>query len=178
MGGRHGEEGRTKKADRECSGNEVPRRSGSGFSEAGLEREVLPSRRSWSSRSPCRRRTQHFGTRTSLLRANKDVGSALVYLAADGENGRRRPRGPRRNEGLRQEGRQGRRDFRGRGEHRFPYSLRILAKPRKARVARVGSDSLSLSLSVCLSVHQFPVLNLLPWSDHHAVRGAQAGRDA
>ena len=60
--------------------------------------------------------------------------------------------------------------------------MRILAKPRKARVARVGSDSLSLSLSlslsVCLSVHQFLVLNLLPWSDHHAVRGAQAGRDA
>ena len=33
--------GEDEKSDRECSGNEVPRRSGSGFSEAGLEREVF-----------------------------------------------------------------------------------------------------------------------------------------
>ena len=32
--------------------------------------------------------------------------------------------------------------------------MRILAKPRKARVARVGSDSLSLSLSLSLSVYR------------------------
>ena len=38
---RDGGGGEDEKSDRECSGNEVPRRSGSGFSEAGLEREVF-----------------------------------------------------------------------------------------------------------------------------------------